>query len=210
MVYQIAPIFAIHIISIHITTATLLIVITKFIFMRRVFMLFVFFICLQPAFAQQLPPASPCISNEIYRQFDFWIGEWDAYNLKGQKAGDSKISLILDSCVILEEWTNVPVPGGFVYKGKSFNTYNAALEQWQETWTDNVGGSTHYVQGKYEDKKIIFQTDPWQFSKDTMAISRLTFFNLGPDEVRQLGELSKDNGRTWATQYDLDYRRKKT
>lgn len=159
--------------------------------------------------AQKLPPASPCISNEVYRQFDFWIGDWEAFNPKGKKAGDSKISLILDSCVILEEWSSVAVPGGFLYKGKSFNTYNAALKQWQQTWTDNVGGNTHYVKGVHEDRKIIFQTDPWQFSKDTMAISKLTFFNLDANKVRQLGEISKDDGRTWSTQFDLEYRRKK-
>lgn len=161
-------------------------------------------------FAQKLPPASPCTTDKIYRQFDFWIGDWEAYGPKGNKAGDSKISLILDSCIVLEEWTSVPIPGvTVVYKGKSFNTYNAGTGQWQQTWVDNVGGNTHYVHGKYEEGKIVFLTDPQPFSKDTMAVNRLTFFNLGPDKVRQLGEISKDNGQTWATQYDLEYRRKK-
>jgi hypothetical protein len=166
-------------------------------------------ICANQSFAQKMPPANPCLTDKIYRQFDFWVGEWEAFNLKGKKSGDSRISLILDSCVVLEEWSNVPVPGGFVYKGKSFNTYNAATKQWQQTWVDNVGGSTQYLQGKYEEGKIIFQTDPWQFSKDTMAIIRLSFFNLGPDKVRQLSQISKDSGLTWAVQYDLEYRRKK-
>ena len=158
--------------------------------------------------AQQLPPASPCTSDKIYRQFDFWIGDWEAFNLKGKKAGDSKISLILDSCIILEEWTSAAVPGGFFYKGKSFNTYNATTKQWQQTWVDNVGGNTQYVEGKFEDKKIIFQTAPWLFAKDTMAINRLTFFDLGVDKVRQFAQISKDAGRTWVIQYDLEYRRK--
>lgn len=161
------------------------------------------------AFTQKLPPPGPCTQDSIYRQFDFWIGEWEVYNLKGKKAGDSKISIILDSCVILEEWISMPVPNGFVYKGKSFNTYNANTGEWQQTWLDNVGGSTHYVYGKYDSGKIIFQTAPWQYAKDTMAINKLTFFNLGADKVRQLGELSKDDGKTWTTQYDLEYRRKK-
>ncbi|MEO6357757.1 MAG: hypothetical protein ABIU77_02055 [Ferruginibacter sp.] len=177
--------------------------------MKQIFILLIFSVAFKPINAQKLPPANPCITNEIYRQFDFWIGEWEAFNLKGKKAGDSKISLILDSCVILEEWSNVPVPGGLIYKGKSINTYNSTIKQWQQTWVDNVGGNTQYVHGKYEDNKIIFQTDPWQYSNDTMAISRLTFFNLNPDKVRQLGEISKNNGQTWVTQYDLEYRRKK-
>lgn len=150
----------------------------------------------------------PC-SNPIYRQFDFWIGEWEAYGLNGKKAGDSKISLILDSCIVLEEWTSVAVTQGLRYAGKSFNTYNAARKQWQQTWVDNTGGSTEYLEGKYEENKIVFKTTPFLFSGDTMAVRKLTFFNLGKEKVRQLGEISKDNGLTWITEYDLEYRRRR-
>ena len=83
----------------------------------------------------------PCSKPE-FRQFDFWIGEWEAFGLKGQKAGDSRISLILDSCVILEEWTSANALQGVIYTGKSFNSYNAATRQWQQTWTDNTGNTT--------------------------------------------------------------------
>lgn len=154
--------------------------------------------------AQQLPCSSP-----LYRQFDFWIGEWEAFGKNGQKAGDSKISLVLDSCIILEEWTSASVNRGLRFAGKSFNTYNAVTKQWQQTWVDNTGGSTEYLEGKFENKKIILLTKPFPFSRDTLAIRRLTFFNLDMNKVRQLGEISKDNGMSWVTEYDLEYRRKK-
>jgi hypothetical protein len=96
-----------------------------------------------------------------------------------------------------------------VYKGKSFNTYNRRSRQWQQTWVDNVGGSTEYLQGSFDDKKMVFLTTPFPFKKDTMAIRRLSFYNLGPDKVRQLGEITKDNGTSWVTEYDLEYRRRK-
>jgi hypothetical protein len=151
---------------------------------------------------------SPCGSNPVYRQFDFWVGEWEAFGLKGNKAGDSKISIILDSCVVLEEWTSASKQGGITYTGKSYNTYNASTGQWQQTWVDNVGGSTAYLQGRFENNCITFLTAPFPFSKDSMAIRRLRFFNLGPNKVRQWGEISKDNGITWITEYDLEYRRR--
>ena len=165
--------------------------------------LFILFIS-QSLIAQKLPCSHP-----EFRQFDFWIGEWEAYGLKGNKAGDSKISLILDSCIILEEWTSAGVQQGLRYAGKSFNTWNAALKQWQQTWVDNTGNTTAFTKGKFENNKIIFNTDPFPFSKDTIAVRRLTFFNLGPDKVRQLSEITKDQGSTWKTEYDLEYRRKK-
>ena len=38
---------------------------------------------------------------------------------------------------------------------------------------------------------------------------RMTFFNQGPDQVRQLGHLSTDGGKTWSVSFDLTYIRKK-
>lgn len=149
--------------------------------------------------------ASPCTTNPVYRQFDFWIGNWEVFGPKGKKAGDSKIELILDSCIVLENWKSA----GSGYAGKSFNTFNSTTGQWQQTWVDNVGGSTEYLEGKFADNKMVFRTQPFPFAKDTMAIRRLTFYNLSPDKVRQHGEITKDNGATWNTEYDLEYRRKK-
>ena len=118
----------------------------------------------------------PC-SNPVYRQFDFWIGEWEAFGLNGKKAGESKISLILDSCIIFEEWTSASLQQGLRYAGKSFNTYNATTKQWQQTWVDNTGGTNEYLQGKFENNQIIYSSTPFKFSKDTMAIRKMTFSN---------------------------------
>jgi len=152
--------------------------------------------------------SSPCGSNPLYRQLDFWVGEWEAFGKKGNKAGDSKISIILDSCIVLEEWTSIKPPRGLTYAGKSYNTYNALTNQWQQTWVDNVGGTTEYLNGKLENGTMIFQTTPLKGKADTVQIQKLSFFNLGANKVRQLFEMSNDNGKTWTTTVDLEYRRK--
>lgn len=172
--------------------------------MKRSLSFFLILFISQSLLAQRVP-----CSNPEFRQFDFWIGEWEAYGANGKKAGDSKISLILDSCIILEEWTSAAVQQGLRYAGKSFNTWNAAAKQWQQTWVDNTGNTTAFTKGKFENNKITFITDPFPFSKDTIAIRRLTFFDLGHDKVRQFGEISKDKGTTWMPEYDLEYRRRK-
>ena len=171
--------------------------------MRKPLLTVMFFCLVIPAISQK-----PC-SRPEYRQFDFWLGQWEAFNTNGQKAGDSKITLLLDSCVILEEWTSTIVNRGIRYAGKSFNTYNAGTKQWQQTWVDNVGGSNEYLKGKFEDNKIIYSSQPFPFSKDTMAIRKMTFTNISPLKLRQHGEISKDNGISWTTEYDFEYRRKK-
>ena len=149
----------------------------------------------------------PCSKPE-FRQFDFWIGEWEAFGLKGQKAGDSRISLILDSCVILEEWTSANALQGVIYTGKSFNSYNAATRQWQQTWTDNTGNTTEFLRGEGSEGKIIFYADRVTGPKEEIYKRRLTFTKLHKDKVRQFAERSEDAGKTWITEYDLEYRRK--
>lgn len=149
----------------------------------------------------------PCDGPQ-YRQFDFWLGEWEAYGAKG-KAGDSRISVILDSCVILEEWTSSNLTQGVRYAGKSFNTYNKSSGQWQQTWVDNVGGSTEFLRGISEKDRITFYADHLKDGKGGEFSRRLTFQKLSDDKLRQHGEISKDGGKTWTTEYDLEYRRKK-
>lgn len=150
----------------------------------------------------------PC-SRPEFRQFDFWIGEWEAFAPNGNKGGDSKISVILDSCVILEEWTSANAQQGLIYAGKSFNSYNAASKQWQQTWTDNTGNSTEFLRGEGGNGKIVYYADKVTGPKGENFMRRLTFTKLSNDKVRQLGERSDDEGKSWTTEYDLEYRRKK-
>ncbi len=167
-------------------------------------------LCLIPIllFSLALQAQLPCSKPE-FRQFDFWIGEWEAFGLKGAKAGDSKISVILDSCVILEEWTSANAQQGLIYTGKSFNSYNAATRQWQQTWADNTGNTTEFLRGEGSDGKIIYYADKVTGPKGEVFMRRLSFTKLSADKVRQLGEKSDDAGKTWVVEYDLEYRRKK-
>lgn len=153
--------------------------------------------------AQNLPCSKP-----EYRQFDFWIGEWEAFAPNGNKGGDSKISLMLDSCTILEEWTSAGLQKGLRFAGKSYNMYNAAQKRWQQYWVDNTGNITQYFNGHYEEGKMIVQTDNEKVNDTLWQIQKMTFYNLSPDKVRQHGETSNDNGKTWVTSFDLEYRRK--
>lgn len=171
--------------------------------MKKLFLLTGLFFSLFALSNAQNQGASPCTSNPVYRSFDYWIGEWDVYGAKG-KAGESKIELILDSCIILENWTGE----NSGYAGKSFNTYNAATKQWQQTWVDNAGGTIEFLRGKAEESKMTYWADKIPGKDGKTFDRRLTFFKLDENKVRQLGERSDDGGKTWKTEYDLEYRRK--
>lgn len=148
----------------------------------------------------------PC-SNPEFRQFDFWIGEWEVFGKDGNKAGNSKISVILDSCVILEEWTTAVAQKAFFYKGKSFNSYNASTKQWQQTWVDNTGNTTEFLHGGGGNGTIIYYADKVGGNAGKTFMRRLTFTKKTDNKVRQLGERSDDQGITWTIEYDLEYRK---
>ena len=54
------------------------------------------------AHAQQSP--QPTCDGAQYRQFDFWLGEWDV-TVQGRPAGRSVISSREKGCLIHEQWT---------------------------------------------------------------------------------------------------------
>lgn len=150
--------------------------------------------------------AAPCKypqKNPQYRQFDFWVGNWDVYGKGGALVGHSHVDLILGNCVVSENWTDMT--GG---EGKSYNKYNAPLKRWEQYWVDQYGATTFYV-GNLEGPNMVYLADG--FSPTGVAQKqRLTFFPLGPDKVRQFGESSDDGGKTWKVAYDLTYIRQKT
>jgi len=157
-----------------------------------------------PVYSQKLP-----CSEGPFRAFDFWIGEWNVYRKDGNVAGTSKISLMLDSCVILEEWTSANPQNGLIYQGKSFNAYNAASKQWQQTWVDNTGNTTEFLRGKSMENGIIFYADQVMDPSGKSFLRRLSFTKLAHGNIRQLGERSDDQGLNWKIEYDLEYRKKK-
>lgn len=143
---------------------------------------------------------NPCKASPEFRQFDFWIGEWDPKNTQGVTVGSSSIQLILGQCIIFENWSTP------VSSGKSFNIYNTTDKKWHQTWVDDKGTFTHYI-GGIEDGKMVVVADTIVSGKKTLA--KMTFSKLPNGDVRQHGENSTDEGKTWTTSFDFTYVRKK-
>ncbi|MEP7148562.1 MAG: hypothetical protein ABI857_06735 [Acidobacteriota bacterium] len=144
--------------------------------------------------------ANPCLSRPEYREFDFWIGEWAPQNVRGLTVGTSSIQLILNGCIIFENW-QTPVSSG-----KSFNLFDVRDGKWHQTWVDASGDMTHYV-GGLENGKMVLIADTMTNAKKSLA--RMTFSKLPDGNVRQHGESSSDDGKTWTTTFDFKYVRVK-
>jgi hypothetical protein len=55
--------------------------------MKRAILILFLFVCSKSVFAQK-----PCDKDTIYSQFDYWVGDWEVYDLNGNVTGNSKIS----------------------------------------------------------------------------------------------------------------------
>ncbi len=149
--------------------------------------------------------AHPCAADPNFHAFDFWIGEWDVQPTGATRGpiGSGATSVVerqLDGCVVQENW----LPRGGVGAGKSFNSYNSVTREWQQYYVDTNGTMTLYKGTFHDDGNLYFEAD--QFGTSNRI--RMTFFNQGPSQVRQLGHVSADGGKTWSVSFDLTYVRK--
>lgn len=142
-----------------------------------------------------------CMNTPEYRQFDFWVGEWNVIAPNGQQVGTNSVKLLEDGCIIEENWTSA---GGGT--GKSFNFYNPTTRLWHQSYMDNSAGNW-MMDGEYKDGALQYKGAI--YSPGTKVLVHMTFFNLGPDKVRQWAETSMDDGKTWSVIWDAMYVRKK-
>jgi len=155
------------------------------------------------AAAQTSPPAAPpppaCQSAE-YRQFDFWLGEWEVFLPNGNKAGDSRIESIAAGCALLENWT-----GNRGFSGKSVNSYDRTDQRWHQSWVDSSGARLELA-GAFADKRMVLSSPP---SPAGGAVQRIAWSLNDDGSVRQLWESSADGGKTWTVQFDGKYVRRR-
>jgi tetratricopeptide (TPR) repeat protein len=145
--------------------------------------------------------ARVCMNIPEYRQFDFWVGDWNVFGTNGQQLGTNQVLLLEDGCIIEENWTSAQ--GG---TGKSFNFYNPATKKWHQSYMDNTG-SNWMMDGEYRDG--VLRYEGMIYAPGSTVMVRMNFYNLGADKVRQTAETSTDKGLTWTSVWDGLYVRKK-
>lgn len=103
-----------------------------------------------------------------------------------------------------ENWSAAGGP----YTGTSYNFYNTTSGKWQQLWIDSQGGNLQ-LEGEWNGAAMILQSQPAKNQKGEMQLDRITWTPNPDGTVRQLWEVSVDDGRTWTAAFDGMYRRKK-
>jgi hypothetical protein len=148
-----------------------------------------------PALAVEAPAtaAAPC-SDEAHQQFDFWVGRWDVYGPKGKKVGHSLIEKVY-GCGIRENW--MPLNNQL---GGSLSIYVPGEKRWEQFWIDSQGSRAVFTGGWNGSAMVI--TGMWGG-----PLVRMTYSKNADGSVRQFGEQSTDEGKTWVQSFDFTYRK---
>lgn len=157
--------------------------------------------CTYSAHGQQ----APC-QGEAYRQFDFWVGEWEVYHPTADTiVGTNHIKSILNSCVIEENWRS-----SSGWQGKSFNTYNPLDSTWNQVWVDQ-SGSTYHFSGRYSDHVMLMRGETISRQSGKKVLFEMSYtHDPETDTVRQVWKASSDEGTSWNPIFDGIYKKKKT
>ncbi len=159
-----------------------------------------------PRFQAIVAKLTPCSSAE-YKQFDFWVGDWDVRNAAGQVIGHNRISKRFGGCVVVEEWEGAAGGGG-----SSFNFYDQQTKEWHQFWVDATGtnwlssdkqGNPVTLRGGLRDGAMVLSSHP--DTLPSIGLTRATWRPLPDGRVRQTFESSTDGGKTWTVSFDGFY-----
>ena len=141
--------------------------------------------------------ASSACNAPTYRQFDFFAGDWDTYDVQapGRIVARNTVKVILDGCVIHEDYRQ-----NDGLHGESYSLYDAARKVWHQSWVTNHGGLL-LLDGGMQGDRMVFEGVERKAGKPH-ALVRAAWYRQG-DGVRETVERSLDGGKTWKTEFDI-------
>ena len=163
---------------------------------------------LRPAFATlavalMAGPAmagSPACSAPEYRQLDFWLGSWKAYDDdgKGPYIATDDIDTILGGCVVLERYRQ-----NDGHDGNGVTIYDTSRKLWHQTWVTNFG-QLLILEGAFRDGVLTMSGDNLdQNGKRVWYRVSWKQQTTGKAGVRETAVTSKDGGKSWQPAFDI-------
>ncbi len=152
-----------------------------------------------PGAGRESPEPAPCSAAE-YRQFDFWIGDWDTYETDAPDkiVARNRVDSILDGCALREVYEQ-----GDGLTVQSFTVYDAARKVWHRSWVTNRGQLLVLEGGMQGDRMVLTGEE-----RSAGGASRLLrgLWARVPGGVRETAETSSDGGRMWKPLFDIVFR----
>lgn len=151
-----------------------------------------------PSVLAQRQPPSRCARDPHFRDFDFWLGEWQVTNLaNGNLAGTNIITSIEGACALEERWT-----GARGSTGMSINFYNSVSGQWRQVWVTAGAYSIDIVGGLNEEGSMVLEGTIYYYRSGKSNRFRGTWTPNPDGSVRQHFQQADGESGEWSDWFD--------
>lgn len=142
---------------------------------------------------------APCAAEE-YHQFDFWIGDWDVFDVANPAipVATVRVDRILDGCVLREDYQDTEG-----HKGQSFSIYDAPQKVWHQSWVTNRGQLLLLNGGLRNGEMNLAAIEHAPDGKQKQIHGT---WKAVQGDVRETAVSSTDGGKTWTPWFDLMFR----
>ena len=141
-----------------------------------------------------------CTAPE-YRQFDFWLGDWDVFETDGSQSARAHVDLIAGSCAVHELYEQID---GLI--GDSILSFDPVRKAWQQTWVTN-GGTLMVLSGAFKDGAVTLEGE--YHSPTGKNLPHRITWKVEGSGVREAAVMSKDAGKTWEPAFDVLFKKHK-
>ena len=141
----------------------------------------------------------PCGAPE-FRQFDFWLGQWEVRLVDDSLAGSNSIERGQRGCVLVENWTGAQ--GG---TGTSLNFYSSVADRWHQVWV-SPGAIIDISGGLQEADMVLEGSITYTGVQHATYPFRGTWSPLPDGRVRQYFEEAREP-EVWKPWFEGFYRR---
>jgi hypothetical protein len=156
-----------------------------------------------PALATQ-PAAAPADAATAVIDLDFLGGNWDLFDAAGKKVGDSTITVHAPGAALFELRT---ADGG---EGQPLWFFNSERDKgWVQLFLGPSNQARAFtLQSPPNSWPLVLGADV-VLRDGTPARFRMTMTRASADLSRRKLEMSRDQGATWSTVFDYEYRRRR-
>jgi hypothetical protein len=151
-----------------------------------------------------------------YRQFDFWLGEWDVLNRQRRPQGvrwgitgraTDRVYAVANGCGIVEHWRGTNAAGQVL--GYSLRAWNPEKHQWDLVllWPQPNRPRFSTLEGGFRHGRGDFSRSGTDADGNRVE-TRFTFADIGPRTLRWNNGTSMDEGRSWSTTWIMEFTRR--
>jgi hypothetical protein len=142
-----------------------------------------------------------CAASAQSRQLNYWLGDWVVSYSGAPRGSASKVHLELDKCLYVENWQD-----GRGHKGENFLAFGADDQSWRGLFADNRGRLHIFTGGTVADGAAEF-LGPGRGPNGESILNRVKLVRVNDKRLQQTWEKSADGGKTWTSEFTLDYSR---